>query len=292
MEWQQMEYFRVVARLQHITNAAEVLSISQPALSRSMAKLEEELGVPLFERQGRTIKLNHYGQLFLERADRIMKEFQEVKQEIQDLLDPDYGEISLGFMPTLGTYLIPNLVRSFQDEYPNVKFRFKQNGNDSLLKQLESGEIDFCLVSSIQDNKQIHWTELWKEELFLIVPSGHHLAHYESVTLQEIADETFVLLEKGNGIRGITDRLFRESGISPEITFEGEEVHTVVAFVAAGLGVTLIPDFKGIDWSRLSRIRIRSENCERVIGLASVEGRYISPAAKRFRQFIKEYFKK
>ncbi|MCM3790505.1 LysR family transcriptional regulator [Domibacillus indicus] len=290
MEWQQIEYFRVVARLQHITNAAEVLSLSQPALSRSMAKLEEELGVPLFERQGRTIKLNQYGQLFLERADRIMKEFQEVKQEIQDLLDPDFGEISLGFMPTLGTYLIPSLVRSFQAEYPNVKFRFKQNGNDSLLKQLEAGEIDFCLVSSTPDTKQIHWTELWKEELFLIVPADHRLAHYESVTLREIADETFVLLEKGNGIRGITDRLFQEAGISPEITFEGEEVHTIVAFVTAGLGVTLIPDFKGIDWSRVSRIRIRSSKSYRVIGLARVEGRYISPAAKRFYQFIKDYF--
>ncbi|WP_050182904.1 LysR family transcriptional regulator [Domibacillus robiginosus] len=290
MEWQQIEYFRVVARMQHITNAAEVLSISQPALSRSMAKLEEELGVPLFERQGRTIKLNEYGQLFLERADRIIKEFQEVKQEIQDLLDPEYGEICLGFMPTLGTYLIPNLVRSFQADYPNVKFQFKQNGNDLLLKQLEAGEIDFCLVSSIADNKQIEWTQLWNEELFLIVPSDHPLSRHESVTLQEIAKETFVLLEKGNGIRGITDRLFDEAGISPEITFEGEEIHTIVAFVAAGLGVTLIPEFKGIDWTRVSRIRIRSSNVQRAIGLASVKGRYVSPAAKRFQRFVTDYF--
>ncbi len=292
MEWQQFEYFQVVARMQHITRAAETLSISQPALSRSIARLEEELGVPLFERQGRTIRLNHYGELFLKRVDRIMKEFQEGKQEIQDLLDPGYGEVSVGFMPTLGTYLIPNLISSFQVDYPNVNFRFKQNANDSLLAQLESGEIDFCLVSSIEDNPQVQWIQLWSEELFIIVPSHHRLAHCESVTLQEIADEPFVLLEKGNGLRGITDQLFHEAGISPKVTFEGAEVHTIVAFVAAGLGVTLIPDFKGIDWDKISRIRVHSPNCQRVIGLAWLEGRYLSPSAKRFQQFIINYFVK
>ncbi|MGM0878552.1 MAG: LysR family transcriptional regulator [Bacillota bacterium] len=292
MEWQQFEYFQVVARLQHITRAAETLSISQPALSRSIARLEEELGVQLFERQGRTISLNHYGQLFLKRSDRIMKEFQEGKQEIQDLLDPDYGKVSFGFMPTLGTYLIPNLISSFRADYPNVYFQFKQNRNDLLLKQLELSEIDFCLVSSIEGKTQFRWIQLWSEELFIIVPSHHHLANYESITLQEIADEPFVLLEEGNGLRGITDQLFQEAGISPKITFEGEEVHTIAAFVAAGLGVTLIPDFKGIDWDKISRIRVRSPNCQRVIGLAWVEGRYLSPSAKRFQQFIINFFTK
>lgn len=292
MEWQQIEYFQVVARLQHITRAAETLLISQPALSRSIARLEEELGVPLFERQGRSIILNSYGQLFLKRVDRMINEFQDGKKEIQDLLDPDYGEVSFGFMPTLGTYLIPNLISSFRVNYPNVNYRFKQNGNDLLLKQLESNEIDFCLVSSIEAKSQFQWVQLWREELFIIVPSSHHLANHESITLQEIANEPFVLLEKGNGLRGIADQLFQEAGISPKITFEGEEVHTIAAFVAAGLGVTLIPEFKGIDWDKISRIRLRTPNCQREIGLAWVEGRYLSPAAKRFRQFIINYFTK
>lgn len=292
MEWQQIQYFQVVARIQHITRAAEVLSISQPALSRSIARLEEELEVPLFEREGRTIKLNHYGELFLERADRILKEYQEVKQEIQDLLNPEYGEISLGFMPTLGTYLIPDLISSFRATYSKIDFRFKQNANDLLIKQLKSNEIDFCLVSSIESNTRVKWTELWKEEIFLIVPSNHRLANYESIILNEIENEAFVLLEKGNGLRGIADQLFSESGITPNITFEGEEVHTIVAFVAAGLGVTFIPDFKGVDWDKVSRIRIRSHKCQRVIGLAWMEGRYLSPAAKRFQQFTIDYFRK
>ncbi|RBW69035.1 LysR family transcriptional regulator [Bacillus taeanensis] len=290
MEWQQLEYFQVVARLQHITRAAETISISQPALSRSIAKLEAELGVPLFEREGRTIMLNRYGELFLKRVNRITKELQEGKQEIQDLLDPDFGEVSFGFMPTLGTYLIPNLISSFRSDYPQVNFRLKQNSTDLLLKQLEANEIDFCLVSFIEESTKVNWKKLWSEELFLIVPADHHLANMGSITLQEISNEPFVLLEKGNGLRGITDQLFEEAGINPKITFEGEEVHTITAFVAAGLGVTVIPDFKGVDWEKVSRIRIDSPNCKRAIGLAWVEDRYLSPTAKRFQQFIINYF--
>ncbi len=290
MEWQHIEYFQVVARIQHITRAAAALSISQPALSRSIARLEEELGVPLFERQGRTIRLNHYGQLFLKRTDRILKEFQDGKQEIQDLLNPDYGEVSFGFMPTLGTYLIPTLVGAFHADYPHVHFQLKESGNDLLIKQLKSGEIDFCLVSAIETDKQINWTPLWSEELFVIVPSNHRLAGSKVVTLKEIAKESFILLKRGSGLRSITTQLFHEAGLSPNITFEGEEVHTIAAFVAAGLGVTIIPDFKGFDWSNVSRLRLHSPKCKRVIGLASVEGRYLSPTAKRFQQFITDYF--
>jgi DNA-binding transcriptional LysR family regulator len=223
-------------------------------------------------------------------VNRIMNDLQEGKREIQALLDPNFGEVSFGFMPTLGTYLIPNLISSFRSDYPKVNFRLKQNNTDLLLKQLEANEIDFCLVSFIEESTKVKWKKLWSEELFLIVPADHHLANMESITLQAIANEPFVLLEKGNGLRSITDQLFKEAGINPKITFEGEEVHTITAFVAAGLGVTVIPDFKGVDWEKVSRIRIDSPNCKRAIGLAWVEDRYLSPTAKRFQQFIMNYF--
>ncbi len=120
MEWNQLEYFQTVARVQHMTHASEILSISQPALSRSIARLEAELGVQLFERQGRSIILNSYGQLFLKRVNRIIKEFHEGKQELKDLLDPEYGMVSLGFLHTLGPEIIPNLIGAFRTHYPKV----------------------------------------------------------------------------------------------------------------------------------------------------------------------------
>ena len=104
MEWQQLEYFVTVAKLEHMTRAAEALAISQPALSRSISKLEEELGVPLFDRQGRSIMLNRYGELFLYRVQRMRKEYEKAVLELQELNNPELGDVSLGFTYTWNEY--------------------------------------------------------------------------------------------------------------------------------------------------------------------------------------------
>lgn len=292
MEWQQLEYFQTLARMQHVTRAAEALLISQPALSRSIARLEEELGVPLFERQGRSIKLNRYGELFLQRVNRMLKEFHEGKQELQDLVDPGHGEVSLGFLHTLGTNLIPDLIGAFRTHFPKINFQLRQNHTYWLLEQLKLGELDLCLLASMEPKPPIQWMELWREELFVIVPKGHRLAGCESITLQEVADESFICLKKGYALRMTTDQLFQQAGIAPAITFEGEEAATVAGLVAAGLGVSLLPDLKGVDQSKITKIRVRWPKCERVIGMAWVEDRYLSPAAKQFQRFVIDFFQK
>jgi DNA-binding transcriptional LysR family regulator len=291
VEWQQLEYFQTVARVQHMTQAAEILSISQPALSRSIAKLEAELGVPLFERQGRSIILNHYGQLFLKRVNRILKEFQEGKQELRSLLDPGYGSVSLGFLHTLGPEIIPNLIGAFQTQHPKVTFQLNQNNSYSLIKQIELGEFDLCLISPPDTKVQIQWVKLWSEELFVIVPAGHRLEKRESILLDEIADEPFVFVKKGNALRQITDLLFQEAEIVPKSVFEGEELHTIAGLVASGFGVSLIPAIKDLDPSKIVKIPVRWPKCEREIGIAWVAGRYLSPSAKQFMEFVIHYFK-
>lgn len=291
MEWQQLEYFHTVARLQHMTMAAQALSITQPALSRSIARLENELGVPLFEREGRSIVLNRYGRLFQTRVDRIMKEYQEGLQEIQYLIDPEHGEISLGFLHTLGVHLIPDLIRGFRDAYPKIHFQLHQNSTQGLMEQLASGDIELCLASPRDTKLQIEWTKLWSEELFVIVPKGHRLAGSDQILLREIRNEPLITFKEGYGLRKITDDLLEEAGIEPHITFEGEEVHTIIGLVAAGLGVAIIPETKGLDRSLLSLIPVQWPSCRRVIGIAWAKGRYLSPAASQFRQFVIDYFR-
>ncbi|MEW9675546.1 LysR family transcriptional regulator [Lentibacillus sp. L22] len=291
MEWQQIEYFQTVARVQHITRAAGILSISQPALSRSIARLEEELGVPLFKRKGRSILLNRYGELFLKRANRILKEYQDGKQEIRDLIDPEYGEISLGFLHTLGVEKIPNLIGAFRKQYPKLRFQFNQNNSAALVRQLESGEFDLCLTTPIETNIKVNWQKLWNDELFVIVPADHRLAGCESITLEEIADEDFIAIKEGNSLRQIMDQLCEEAGIHPKILFEGEEIHTLAGLVGAGLGVSLIPDVTGLDPAKVARLHIRWPKSERVIGIAWLDGGYLSSAALQFKEFVMEYFK-
>ncbi|MFE4145118.1 LysR family transcriptional regulator [Peribacillus sp. YIM B13472] len=290
MEWQQFEYFQTLARMQHVTRAAEALSITQSALSRSIARFEDEIGVPFFERQGRSIRLNQYGHIFLKSVDSMMKEFHKGKQEIQELLEPEQGQVSLGFLHTLSTNLIPDLIASFRMHYPKINFQLTQSPSHTLLEQLQLGELDLCLIAPMEMKAPLQWAQLWTEELFVIVPKGHKFANYETITLEEIAAESFILLKKGYSLRITVEQLFEEAGITPNITFEGEEANTVAGLVAAGLGISILPTLKGTDQSEISQIRVQWPQCQRVIGVSWVEGRYLSPAVRQFKQFVFDHF--
>ncbi|MCY9168596.1 LysR family transcriptional regulator [Bacillus atrophaeus] len=290
MEWEQLEYFQTLARIQHVTKAAETLSITQPALSRSIVRLENYLGVPLFDRQGRSITLNKYGERFLKRVDSIMKEFTEGKEEIQSLLQPDQGEVSLGFLHTLGTTIVPNLIGAFKDQYPNVHFQLNQSHSNQLLDKLKSGELDLCLLASFPVESNIMWKPLWKEELFLFLPKHHVLATRQEITLNEIATEPFVLMKEGFALRVTIDHIFEQVNITPNIVFEGEEAATIAGFVAAGLGVSILPDFKGLDQTNIAKVRISWPRFERAVGISWIEGKYLSPVAENFKQYIINQF--
>jgi DNA-binding transcriptional LysR family regulator len=291
MEWQQLEYFQIVAQTEHFTRAAEVLSISQPTLSRSIAKLEEELGVPLFERLGRRVVLNHYGKLFYERTARILQEMSEAKQEITDLINPEHGTISFAFLKSLGASSVPKLVSLFLQQYPYVHFNLFQNATNAMLDQVESGEIDFCLSSMTETRKGVEWMNLWSEEIFACVPIHHPLAYRHSVSIRELAEEKFITLKQGYSIRTIFDQLFEQAGIKPNITFEGDEVVTVIGFITANLGIALLPKIKGVDMNNIKCLSISEPLVTRSIGIAWSKERYLSPVARRFREFLMDYYK-
>jgi DNA-binding transcriptional LysR family regulator len=290
MEWQQLEYFHTVARLQHMTMAAKALSVSQPALSRSIARLEKELGVPLFERSGRSIALSRYGKLFQERVNRVLREYQEGRKELEGLLNPDYGEVSLGFLHTLGYEHIPALIAEFRQQYPHIQFQLHEHSTPRLLQQLENGDIDLCMASPRDTAMRFHWEELWYDELCVIVPQQHRLANRGSIRLSEIRDEPFIPFKKGFGMRHITDDLCRQAGFEPSIAFQGDEVTTIEGFVAAGLGVAIVPNQKTLNREAVAVLSVCEPICRRLIGISWVEGRYLSPAADRFRRFVIERF--
>lgn len=293
MEIQQLEYFKVVAEMQHMTQAAERLNISQPALSKSISNIESVIGVPLFDRQGRSIILNRYGKLFLESVEIILNEYDKAKQEIGSLVMPGFGEVALGFIHTLGMEVVPELMANVPQQYPNMRFTLTQASSYNLLRGLEEGNMDLCLSQKLISKMiELEWTELWSEELFVIVPKQHEFANREFIRLEEIKDEPFISIKRGNALRHIVDKLFKQAGITMNETFSGEEMHTVAGFVGAGLGVSLIPNIKGINEYNVSKIRVSEPICERKIGVSSVKGRYLSPAAQQFKNYLIEYYKR
>ena len=275
-----------------MTKAAEKLLISQPALSKSIANIEQELGVPLFDRHGRSIHLNRFGEMFLQSVDVILTEYDKVMQEFGDITKPGHGEVSLGFVHSLGMEVVPELMAVVPDYFPHMEFSLTQATSLNLLKRLEEGAIELCLSQEFTSKKiDIEWIELWTEELFVIVPLNHKLAEYNEINLEQIKGEPFISIKRGNSLRQIVDELLKSAGITPKTAFAGEEMHTVAGFVGAGLGVSLIPDIKGVDHYKVKKLRVTSPKCFRSIGIAWAKNRYLSPAANEFKNFLVGYFK-
>lgn len=291
MEIEQLQYFKTVATMQHMTRAAEVLSISQPALSKSISNIEHVLGVPLFDREGRSIYLNRFGVLFLQSVNIILDEYDRIKEEFEDIIKPGSGEVSFGFIHTLGMEVVPELIAATSTAFPNMQFSLTQATSLNLLKRLEEGAVDLCLSQKIESKViEIITEELFVEELFVIVPNTHPLAARESVRLEDVKEEPFIAIKKGNSLRQLVDEFFLNEGIRLETTFAAEEMHTVAGFVSAGMGISLIPNIKGLDDYKVKRLRV-DPPCYRSVGVSWAKNRYLPPAAMEFKQYLLDYFK-
>jgi DNA-binding transcriptional LysR family regulator len=290
MEWQQLEYFCQVAKTEHFRKAANRLGISQPALSRSMAKLEEELGVPLFDRVGRSVKLNAFGRVFLKRVENALNEISVGVQEMEQLKNPDTGKISVAFLRTLGVTVLPELIHSFNRKYPRVEIQLIQSTILRSVELLKAREVDLCLISSYAFPPGIEWHPLMEQELFLYVPANHRLAARDFVDLKEIGGESFVGFREGLEMRERINHFCRKAGFTPVMKFEGEDVSTLAGLVSAGLGVTLIPEYQGISESKIKKISVRNPRCYRKIGLTWLKDNPLSPSAERFRSHVIEWF--
>ena len=297
MELHQLKYFQTVARLGHVTRAAEELYISQPSLSRSIEQLEQELGVPLFDRQGRRIRLNRYGRILLRRVDFAFEDLERARREIADLIEPEQGEVRLLVLGGSGTHLLPRLLSTFRELHPRVRFQISQEAHDltfSVLRQIEEGEIDLCFCTSPQDEVEVEWRPILTDELFLAVPSTHRLAGCDSVQLTELASEAYVCQQTGASLHAFTESLCQQAGIKPDVVIEVEELSTAWALVAAGAGIAILPGslWKDATGSAPIRIRIEGQTHQWTIGVAWDEGQYhyLSSATRLFREFILDYF--
>ncbi|HEY4623798.1 MAG TPA: LysR family transcriptional regulator [Solibacillus sp.] len=291
MEIEQLQYFRTVATMQHMTRAAEVLAISQPALSKSIASIEQQLGVPLFNREGRSIYLNRFGELFLKSVEIILEEYERIREEFEDIIKPGSGEVSFGFIHTLGMEVVPELIAATTKQFPNMQFSLTQATSLNLMKRLEEGAIDLCLSQKIESKViDIETEELFMEELFVIVPTTHPLTKQTEVKLEDVQNETFIAIKKGNSLRQLVDELFLDAGIELKTAFAAEEMHTVAGFVGAGMGISLIPNIKGLDHYKVKRLKVDPPCC-RSVGVSWAKNRYLPPAAAEFKQYLVDYFK-
>jgi DNA-binding transcriptional LysR family regulator len=289
-----LRHFVTVAREEHLTRAADILGVPQPTLSRSIARLEADLGVPLFTRPGRSIRLTRHGRLFLDGAERTLAILRSHLQFLADEADPAHGRVALAFLNTLGIEAVPRMLRDFRATHPGVRFTLVQDSADVLAARLRVGEVDLCLTGPVPDEPGMIASQLDVQRIDLFVPAGHPLARSASIDLADAAGEDFICMEPGYGLRVITDDLCRAAGFEPRIAFEGEDVATARGLVGAGLGVALLPGPAGQRPASggdlpVVAVRITTPRAVRTIGLAWMADRPLTAPVAAFRDFALGY---
>lgn len=281
-----LRYFVKLAEVQHYTKAAEQLAITQPSLSHAIRLLEEELGVPLFEKSGRNTTLTRFGAEFLDCSRRTLATLDQGMASLRRSAQGD-GLIRLGFLRPLGTEYIPKLAAEFLAANPEKKIQFTFHTDrtqallDGLLRQ------DYDLVFCSRPAPELHLTALpvTRQELVLIAPKGHPLAGQRSVDLAEALPYPQIYFAKGSGLREVVDGLFAAVGGIPRIAYETEEDQVIAGLVAQGFGIAVVPYMDLLLKLDLAILQISAPPYKREFFVVHNEAVFLPPAARNFRAF-------
>jgi LysR family hydrogen peroxide-inducible transcriptional activator len=239
MEVDQLRYFLRVAERGNFTRAAEELMISQPALSRSIQKLEEELGQPVFERKTRSVALTEAGKLLQSRAQQVLTLLADTKAEISD--DGQSGQIRVGAIPTIAPFFLPDLLRQFSAEFPKASLIVQEDTTDHLLKRCTQGEIDLAIIALPIPAKYLEVEELFEEELFLVLPPDHPLVNKPHIRLNDIKSYPFVLLDEAHCLSDNIVSFCRQRSFHPVAVEQTSQLAMVQELVSLSHGISMIP---------------------------------------------------
>lgn len=239
MDTDQLHNFLRVAESGNFTRAADLQGISQSALSRSIQRLEEDLGQPLFERKPRAVSLTDAGELFLPRAQHVLSIIDDVKAEISD--DGQSGRIRVGAIPTIAPYFLPDLLRSFSKRFPDCSLIVQEDTTDNLIKRCKQGELDVAIMALPVPAKYLEVTELLDEELFLVLPPKHPLLTKKRIQVTDIEPYPFVLLDEAHCLSDSITSFCRQRSVQPVAVERTSQLTMVQELVSLEHGVSMIP---------------------------------------------------
>lgn len=240
MEVDQLRSFVRVAERENFTRAAEDLGLSQSALSRSIGRLEADLGQPVFERQSRKVTLTQAGTLLLERAQQILTMIEDTKAEISD--DGETGSIRLAAIPTIAPFFLPGLLKQFSQRYPKASVVVQEDTTENTLRRCTQGEIDLAILALPISAKYLDFEELFDEELLLVLPTGHPLADRTEIMIEDVEAFPFVLLGEAHCLTDQVISFCRQKAFQPISVERTSQLATVQELVSVGHGVSMIPE--------------------------------------------------
>jgi LysR family transcriptional activator of glutamate synthase operon len=283
-----IRWFQQVADGMTVTEVSELERVTQSGVSRALVRLAAEVGTPLLARSGRTLRMTHAGSAFKRHVDAMLFQLDDGLAAVNQLIEPETGTVSLAFELSLGTWLVPDLVSSFRADHPHVQFELKVVRGELASSVLGREEVDLQISTVRPTGPTVQWRQLMVEPLRLAVPSVHPFARRARIHLAEVSSEPFVMLRPTSLLRQLCDDLCEQAGFRPTLSFVGDDLPTVHGFVAAGLGVAIVPALRegspDAVTGPLHYLEIADTLAVRGIGLTWLSERRLLPAAELFRE--------
>jgi LysR family cyn operon transcriptional activator len=292
MELSHLRTFRVVAELLNFTRAAERLHMSQSAVSHQIKALEGELGEPLFIRTQRGVKLSEAGKLVLEYTERILSEAEALRERVSGRARAPVGRVRAAAATQAFGYLFAPLFELFMETHPGIELTFRTTvSTEQTLADILDGLADVGFASLPVYSPALQRTEIFEDELVLVVGQGHRLASQIEVAVEEIVRERLILFEQGASIRRATDDFFKRVGIQPDLALESNDTYFIKYMVEHGWGISLLPAWAVRDdvaTGRLAKLRLAGHRLRRTVAMVTL--RHFQPSATRaFLDFISRH---
>ncbi|MBO8168736.1 MAG: LysR family transcriptional regulator [Thermoanaerobacteraceae bacterium] len=286
MELRQLEYFYMVSKLKNFTHAAEKLHVSQPSVTNSINKLEEELGVQLLDRNTKRVSLTSQGKIFFKRVEKILQGINEAVSEIKNF---DKGTIKLGLPPIIGAYLFPSIFLEFKKVYPYLELQVFEEGSLSTRTMLEKGQLDLGIIILPDHSEILNTIPLINEQIVVCLPPNHRLSQEKIISFSQLSNEKFILLRESYFHRKAILNECLKHGFSPNIVFSSNQIETVKALVASSIGISFLMCMAVNDNQKIIKVPL-AEPIEISIGLAWKKDKHLSKASKTFIDFVRNYF--
>ncbi|MFL0247248.1 LysR family transcriptional regulator [Candidatus Clostridium stratigraminis] len=296
MDFRQLKYMLMVAEERSFSKAAQKLYIAQPSLSQYIQKLENQLGVELFDRSTSPLRLTYAGELYVETAKHILDLNMQLSQQMEDIVDFKKGRLVIGLSTFRSTYIMPMLLPSFYEKFPGIDVVLVEGTSPELYDLAVKGVTDISIMTLPINEEHFSYEPIMEEEILLALPPHHpacekfkaneiDMKTRHKIELSSLRDEPFILLKQNQKLHQISTYLCEKAGFRPKIILETESIEAAHAFAASGMGITFIPDTIA-SFNRFLEhpmyFSLEEFKATRTLVVAYRKGKYISKAAKEF----------
>lgn len=285
LNFNQLRVFYHAAKHLNFTAAAAELFITQPAVTFQVKSFEEYCNLKLFKKRGRRIYLTDEGRVLYEYADKIFKYEKEIENVIDEMRELKRGILSLGTTKTYARYFMPLMITTFHQNYPNIKIQLNEGSSLDMIHSLLDFKNEVAVIAKATDHPDVNFSPFSKEEMAVIVAPGHHFAKKKAIDFKDLANEPFIMKEKGSGTRKLVEQLFSKENCTPDILMETSNTELIKQLVERGEGISfLVRESVAVEIKekKLAQVALKGRNIFLDVSIAYLKGQVLSPPARAF----------